>query len=376
MFLFLTLVYSNIALADEISGATYNGFEEILMGGAGVARLGSRGAVIGNPSLLAWLPSEDKFSALNSLVYVKQDQKGGVELAPTLIPIYAGNTKGDGEIGFGYTLYSSSFKSSGSLTSLVNDNSGLKGKFTGENSTIGLAFGYGKKLTQKLGIGLSVKIQRESSRSTTNYTLNPAPFQIMSYQESDSNISSSLVNLGSSYVLNSGTSFGAVLSTPLAVFENRSRDYVNSITVDESDTVDTIVENKETTQNVVVDRVPEVSFGVREPLGKGYIYYDLVFQPKYNNRTAGGREGRRLSHYFGLEQRLENKKDIFAGITISESVKNDNSFESEPAKYQVSTGFKRYGQHSDQLFGFSWGRSLNRNKDQTFIFSLGTEFKN
>jgi hypothetical protein len=338
---------------------------ETLMGGVGVARLGSLGSILSNPSLLAWLPKKAEFISANRVDFYKSQNSAGAEVIvnPSIVPISAisGNRMNDWAHAFGVVSGEQKITASG-----ISD--GKTFTVDEESQEISLAYGLGKKITSSLGVGASLSLTRSSNENFSRLFGEVGGYKFLSSMKVNEYIWSMSSSIGTAYAYKSWSfglstgfnilSFGHVVSKNEYTYSSATGEISSGTSHDDKDTY---------------NFVGFTQVGLQKVIGRNRLFIDVQTFPGYKN-SDGNEVSTGYTYKLGLESLVfETGFKIYSGIGLTPEQKIKNE-ENEKEAHFYSLGLSKSGKHSQNFLGVAYARSAGEEYSVKRLI-LGTKFE-
>jgi hypothetical protein len=349
------------SFADELESSG-RGFE-ILLAGAGQARLGSAGAVTSNPALLAWLPKDRRFISQNAVSYYKLRSARDIKLDIDIIPLYAVTSEGDGRIGFAYGLTTDSARGGFEKTQGAERTSS-----TFEHKSIRGVGGVGMMVSSNSALGLSVYLERVSSIGQFTYQTEDSGFEfLMSGKSTDVNWASGL-STGYAWMTNNWA-FG--LSSKFNIIKFGAEERSEIAQYSEFDgTIRNLVNH-----NVMPRKIAPIhSAGAQYKKGNQRIFADVNWVPAHRDSSMDANLDDGFAIRLGHEVMLPNELyRLYSGFAFFAQRNSSNGEDEKPAGV-LSLGFSKKNKHSYSLMGVTWRRDIDKPGNELLSLILGTQF--
>lgn len=339
---FLILFLPSFAIGADLDLATAGRGIETLMGGVGVARLGSNGAMLRNPSLFAWLNKKKEFISTNTVNFYKFS---GVKTsaAPQVVPIYAVSTEGFGDWGHGYGLTTDSLRIKGDVST-----SGGTGSLDLNQESIGLNYGAGKKLDETRAIGISLGLMRFAEESKTKATGSAGGGDYLLSSSSSESVYVISTVLGYTQTFGDDWAVGVSSRQALGKFGHRAQ---NETTIFSS-----LLSKPQTTIDHSKSRMSvygNSQIGLQRRLSDMRLFLDYKYaQPMSDSQGEQVSSGNTFQT--GFESPLQNPDyRFYGGVSYNFKIKIKGSPDT-PASGQVASGLSYKGKHSLSYVGLSY----------------------
>ncbi len=359
IFFFLLISTSAYSYTDIVN---LNGLgTEMITMGTGLARTGSTGAVYSNPSLLSDLSKVKKFTSTNVIVSQKEnDSSTRTDFKPEVIPLFAGNSKGDGHSGWAYGLYSVKFRYQSSFSAGSD-----KSKYEGEFSQLGLLAGYGKKIDDQWSWGIQIEANRGTSEVSGKSSGSQSGFSYSGTFEQESSIWSANMGLGTN-IKGDNWSLGASAKMNILKFGHRE----SSKSEIKTSTGQTYKEEFETTKAKII---PRIGIGAFRRFSFTDCYSDLLFTPRYTDPDTDKQVNPSFTIRNSFEQMPSGSSYVFyEGIGFTPGTSNANDSKNE--SFSGSLGVSEKGEHSLGYGGFTYSRDLFSSGNTQYLLTFGTTF--
>lgn len=339
---------------------------ETLMGGVGVARLGSLGSLHSNPSLLAWLPEAEEFISTNQLIQRKFEVKPDGykwKSSPEVIPLYAVSGYRSGDLGLAYGFSSNSLEFAAG------------GRVDGQTSTVesrqqflSLNLGAGWRISQQVAIGGTLILSNFSSRTfSTAYGQESGQDFHLAIKEQEA-IWTSAVVLGAAYVWDDWA-FG--WSSRLNILKFGHTSYTNTTFLSEQ--VGTPIETTSHSQKNNFKFIGSHQLGFQKKLLNSRFFFDYTHTPQYRND-----DGNLVSmlHDFALgveSPMIFEKFKVYSGLGYvpEQKIKNEDD---SGEKHRVFLGGSLSGKHSIKYLGIGYIASPTEEASEKTL-NFGTKFE-
>ena len=359
------LIVSCLFLSPNVFALmAYNTIEglgiESMMGGVGLARLGSNGALGSNPALLAWLPKQHEFISSNSINYYKlASQSGGdINVVPDVVPRLAASTEGFGNWGHSYGLIINKMK-----VTVDQTLDGTRALGTSEMQAINLNYGFGSKISEGLSLGLSLNLGHYQDEGNFSSVGESDGFEFAYAIQSKKSFFNQGVSLGVASEFETW-SLGAAAKFNTSLF---GASYSSEITGY------TEVTNSNSTQTDhrkdPIKVIPIYGLGVQKKFDHLRSFFDLNYTQSHTDIDSGEYEKSSLGGALGLEGALSEAYRWYSGFAYTLSNLSD-----EGAAGKASFGFSKRGPHSLNFAGLSWTRTLKSAESQLIVLNFGTKF--
>lgn len=332
------------------------GHEEALLGSAGLARLGSTGAVLTNPSLLTAHPEKEIFTSTNLIQFysLKKEENSNIDVPPTIIPLLAGTTKRIGNFAYGYSISSQEVK--------VNFQQDGQFRSAGQttNSRISLNGALAYRMSD-FSLGIALGLNRETEEARANFFGSSDGFDFVGNIAETTEVWHNDVRIGAHYVLSSGVVIAAGVGIPLILLSSsEKRNELNYSSFDNS--------FKETTtlSSPRVLRQSVARFGVAIPYDQLKVFLDFDHDLYYRNMDEP-EEGNISIIKMAMEYSVE-KYRYYIGASFTEAVSGNDS------SLLMSSGFSVKHRYAESMYGVMWNGFSKMNAEYNYGIIFGTKF--
>lgn len=361
MLLFLFILSSHA----QVVFTSLGGYEEVLLGGAGAARIGSTGSVASNPGLMGYLPKDEAFTSTNLILFVRDRELSDddAQVDPTFLPIYAVSTSREGDWGQGFGITSLDmrirFEELGPLS------------FEGESRTTGISVYYalGRKW-KDFGLGLNVALNRGVQESSYRFDGNEGTDFLIGSSRTDSVIWNSTVVLGAAGVFGSNWSWGGSIYLMPVVWNATGREKQRIYSVNNAQVYDI-----NSTPAPVVARPVRINGGTRFSINPDSLV-NVELEWNSPETTAETKQAAVSAIMLGLEQRLSDKLWGYGGLNLREAIHFKQNAESNNAlaSFGTSLGIKRIHRNASTLYGVTYSRGVEYVQEESIGIIFGTRF--
>jgi hypothetical protein len=353
----LLLVISNVQ-ANVIRPAFGVGHEEALMASTGMARTGSTGATITNPSLLTDHIEDEVFTSTNVITFFNF-KDSNADVSPTIMPLLAGTTYREGNWGRGYSFSTQEIRSNFSQNEDV--------RFSGQSSvtTIHLNGSLAYRLGN-LSLGATLGLSREAGESRLSYFAQSGGNDFIGSSVQSSEVFSSDLRLGMNYKVNEKFVLAAVVGTPVAVFKSdeKSQESVYS-------TFDNSYTETSSSRSIKVFRQQVGGVGVAYAFDTARLYLDYAYESEVKGESGIAQYGVSALRV-GIEKKLE-KVTLYAGSTLNEAYRSAEDADSK-ANMTVASGFSLKHRYAQSMYGVLWQRPVEGSGNEFYGITFGTKF--
>lgn len=326
------------------------------MGFAGMARLGSTGAVLTNPSLLSEHPEEEIFTSTNLIQFynLKSEDNESLDIPPTMIPLFAGKTKRTGNIASGYSISSQEIKFN------YQDQGEFKSSGQSANSRISLSGALAYRWHQS-SIGLALGLNRETQDARYNFYASSGGYDFLGSVSNSKEVLHTDLRLGATHRFLGGVVIGGSIGVPLLLMSSKERQVALSYSTFNSTFEETI---EVTIPHVVRQTVAAI--GAAFPLGRLTLYVDAIHDFYYTDGESQD-QGNNSTLRMGIEI-IQDKYRYLAGIAASEAERGDDFI------LTTTSGICVKHRYAESMYGVTWSGSPEKNAGSSYGFIFGTKF--
>ena len=359
------LILSSLFLPPSaFSTVAYNTVEglgvESVMGGVGLARLGSNGALGSNPALLAWLPKQHEFISSNSINYYKlASQPGGdINVVPDVVPRLAASTEGFGNWGHSYGLIINKMK-----VTVDQTTDGTRALGTSETQVINLNYGFGSKVSDHFSLGFSLNLGRFQEDGQFSSVGESGGFEFAYGVQNKKSFFYQGLSLGFAGEFDNWSA-GAVAKFNTIVFGATSfNEFTGYSEVTNSNTTET------DHQKEPIKVIPIYGLGVQRKFDHLRSFFDLNYTQGHTDVDTNDYVKSNLSGALGLDGALTEAYRWYSGLAYSLS-----NIGGEGEAGTASFGLSKRGPHSLNFAGLSWTRALRASESELIALNFGTKF--
>jgi hypothetical protein len=361
-----------MCFAKPVPLSNEGGGMEVLVGGTGLAWIGSGGSISSNPALLSWHPKKKRFISTNQLRYFKQGKQAsdvtvGDDTSPAnldvkveVLPVYAATTDHNDEFGYGYGL---------SVDQLNATVSGVSGNTTTltdyREQAITVITGAGKNYGNH-GFGVSLYGGRLSIDQKTLFYGQDSGVDFIGHNNSTNSEWAAGAGLGWAYV-GDRWSVGASSKFNLIKFGGTGRNSLTFLQGTGGTVIKTIDHDREN-----FNLLPAHGFGFRRVLGNHVVFGDLRYTASYTD-TDGDKANASSTLSLALISRIGEHWKSYLGSVYTPEVSHSKA-EDDDATLGLTSGLSKAGKHSVNYGGLTYSQGLASRPDHLFLLTFGTQF--